>query len=103
VIRFSHVTKVWPNGATALRDLSFHVPKGQFVFLTGHSGAGKSSVLSLISAHERPTEGDVKVANLSVRGLRQSEIPRLRDVLIVFGISAARRCTADETWRSRPR
>jgi cell division transport system ATP-binding protein len=85
VIRFSHVTKVWPNGATALHDLSFHVPKGQFVFLTGHSGAGKSSVLSLISAHERPTEGEVKVANLSVRSLRQSEIPRLRRRLgIVF-------------------
>jgi len=85
VIRFSHVTKTWPNGATALRDLSFHVPKGQFVFLTGHSGAGKSSILSLISAHERPTEGDVKVANMSLRSLKQSEVPRLRRRLgIVF-------------------
>ena len=85
MIRFSHVTKTWPNGATALRDLSFHVPKGQFLFLTGHSGAGKSSILSLISAHERPTEGDVKVANLSLRSLKQSEVPKLRRRLgIVF-------------------
>ncbi|HKP28501.1 MAG TPA: cell division ATP-binding protein FtsE [Gemmatimonadales bacterium] len=85
MIRFSHVTKIWPNGAPALRDISFHVPKGQFVFLTGHSGAGKSSILSLISAHERPTEGDVRVANLSLRTLRQGEVPKLRRRLgIVF-------------------
>ena len=85
MIRFSHVTKIWPNGATALRDISFHVPKGQFLFLTGHSGAGKSSILSLISAHERPTEGDVKVANISLRTLRQGEVPKLRRRLgIVF-------------------
>ena len=85
MIRFSHVTKIWPNGATALRDISFQVPKGQFLFLTGHSGAGKSSILSLISAHERPTEGDVKVANISLRTLRQREVPKLRRRLgIVF-------------------
>jgi cell division transport system ATP-binding protein len=85
VIRFSHVTKVYPNGAVGLQDVSFFVPKSQFVFLTGHSGAGKSTVLSLISAHERPTEGEVRVAGFQIGRLRSSEIPRLRRRLgIVF-------------------
>jgi cell division transport system ATP-binding protein len=85
VIRFTHVTKTYPNGAGALRDVSFHAPKGQFLFLTGHSGAGKSTILSLISAHETPTSGEVRVAGLTVHTLKSREIPRLRRRLgIVF-------------------
>ncbi len=85
MIRFSHVTKHYPNGAVALRDLSFHVPRGQFLFLTGHSGAGKSSILSLISAHERPTSGEVKVGGLTLSTLKSRDVPRLRRRLgIVF-------------------
>jgi cell division transport system ATP-binding protein len=85
MIRFSHVTKHYPNGAVALRDLSFHVPRGQFLFLTGHSGAGKSSILSLISAHERPTSGEVKVGGMTLSTLKSRDVPRLRRRLgIVF-------------------
>jgi cell division transport system ATP-binding protein len=85
VIRFTHVTKTYTNGTGALRDVSFHVPKGQFVFLTGHSGAGKSTILSLVSAHETPTSGEVRVAGLNVHALAPREIPRLRRRLgIVF-------------------
>jgi cell division transport system ATP-binding protein len=85
VIRFSHVTKSFPNGVVALKDVSFHVPKGQFIFLTGHSGAGKSTILTLISAHDRPTSGDVMVAGMKLATLRQRDIPRLRRRLgIVF-------------------
>jgi cell division transport system ATP-binding protein len=85
VIRFAHVSKTYPNGAPALRDVSFHVGKGEFVFLTGHSGAGKSTILSLISAHEQPTAGDVRISGLNVGRLRSREVPRLRRRLgIVF-------------------
>jgi len=85
VIRFSHVSKSYQTGAPALRDVSFHIPRGQFVFLTGHSGAGKSTILSLISAHERPTEGEVKVSGMSIGALRSKDVPRLRRRLgIVF-------------------
>jgi len=85
VIRFNHVSKSFPNGAVALRDVTFHVPKGQFLFLTGHSGAGKSTILTLISAHDRPTTGEVKVAALSLSTIKQRDIPRLRRRLgIVF-------------------
>ena len=85
MIRFTHVTKTYASGTGALRDVSFHVAKGQFVFLTGHSGAGKSTILSLISAHEAPTSGEVRVAGLNVHALKGHEVPRLRRRLgIVF-------------------
>ena len=50
MIRFHNVCKSFPNGALALKDVTFHVSKGEFVFLTGHSGAGKSTVLKLVLA-----------------------------------------------------
>jgi cell division transport system ATP-binding protein len=85
VIRFTHVSKTFPNGAKALKDLSFHVPKGQFVFLTGHSGAGKSTVVRMLLAEQRPTEGDVRVSGYSLASLRPKQIPRLRRRLgVVF-------------------
>jgi cell division transport system ATP-binding protein len=85
VIRFSHVSKVYPNGVEALRDISFHIAKGQFVFLTGHSGAGKSSILSLILAEHKPNAGDVRVSGFPVGKLTASQIPRLRRKLgVVF-------------------
>ena len=85
MIRFQHVSKTYPNGVEALRDVSFHIAKGQFVFLTGHSGAGKSSILSLILAEHRPTAGDVRVSGFPVGKLTANQVPRLRRKLgIVF-------------------
>jgi cell division transport system ATP-binding protein len=85
MIRFAGVSKTYPNGVEALRDVSFHVPKGQFVFLTGHSGAGKSSILSLIIAEEKPTRGEVRVSGFPVGKLPPRDVPRLRRKLgIVF-------------------
>jgi cell division transport system ATP-binding protein len=85
VIRFSNVTKRFPNGAEALKDISFQVKKSEFLFLTGHSGAGKSTILSLISAHETPTEGEVRISGLRLQQLKSKDIPRLRRKLgIVF-------------------
>ena len=57
VIRFSHVYKSYPNGALALKDVSFRVGKGEFVFLTGHSGAGKSTIMKMLFAEQQPTVG----------------------------------------------
>ena len=85
MIRFTHVTKVYPNGATALKDVSFQVAKSEFVFLTGHSGAGKSTILSLISAHQRQSEGDVRIAGIHLSQMKPRDVPRLRRRLgIVF-------------------
>jgi cell division transport system ATP-binding protein len=85
MIRFTHVTKVFPRTGTALSDVSLHVAKGEFVFLTGPSGAGKSTILKLIFLEERPTNGEVKIGNMSSATIRPRDIPRLRRKLgVVF-------------------
>src|SRR6185436_14211417 len=85
VIRFANVYKAYPNGALALKDVSFHVSKGEFVFLTGHSGAGKSTIMKLLFAEQRPSSGEVRVSGYDVTALRPDEIPRLRRRLgVVF-------------------
>lgn len=85
MIKFHHVSKTYGNGVPGLADVSFHIPKGQFVFLTGHSGAGKSSVLSLIFGEQKPTSGEVRVSGYQISKLTSKEIPRLRRRLgVVF-------------------
>jgi cell division transport system ATP-binding protein len=85
VIRFSHVYKSYPNGALALKDISFQVGKGEFVFLTGHSGAGKSTIMKLLFAEQKPTGGEVRVSGYNVSDLRPEQVPKLRRRLgIVF-------------------
>jgi cell division transport system ATP-binding protein len=85
VIRFHNVFKSYPNGALALKDVTFHVSKGEFVFLTGHSGAGKSTIMKLLFAEQRPSQGDVRVSGFAVSSIGSGDIPRLRRRLgIVF-------------------
>jgi cell division transport system ATP-binding protein len=85
VIRFQHVFKNYPRGSLALKDVSFQIGKGEFAFLTGHSGAGKSTVLKLIYAAEFPTAGEVQVAGVLTSSLRRGDVARLRRRLgVVF-------------------
>ncbi len=78
MIRFHSVTKIYAKGEVALQDVSFRVSKGEFLFLTGHSGAGKSTILKLLHAEQRPTHGEVRVSGFLVSSLGRSESPRLR-------------------------
>src|SRR2546425_6251997 len=85
MIKFTNVFKAFPKGGLALKDVSFHVAKGEFAFLTGHAGAGKSTVVKLISADERPAGGDVGVSGYNVNENRPRDVALLRRKLgIVF-------------------
>jgi len=85
MIRFEHVAKRYPNGRDALSGVSFDVAAGEFVYLTGRSGAGKSTVLKLIALLERPTRGKVTVNEVSTATLPGRQIPAFRrKVGVVF-------------------
>ena len=74
MIRFDRVFKRYPNGREALSELSFELDTGEMAFLTGHSGAGKSTVLRLIALLERPTRGQVIVGGRNTGSLRRRAI-----------------------------
>ena len=78
MIRFDSVTKRYANGHEALAALSFEIAAGEMVFVTGHSGAGKSSLLKLIAALEQPTRGAVVVGGQNLSQLKPRQIPAHR-------------------------
>lgn len=78
MIRLENVRKDYPRNEGALSDVSFELRKGEFCFLTGHSGAGKSTILKLIHMAERPTSGEVRVSGYSSTSIRPREVAMLR-------------------------
>lgn len=85
MIHFSNVSKRYPNGHQALFDINLQIDAGEMVFLTGHSGAGKSSLLKLIPLIERPSAGQVIVDNRNLAKVSRRQIPALRrDVGVIF-------------------
>ena len=85
MIRFDQVFKRYPNGREALSGVSFHIESGALTFLTGHSGAGKSSILKLIALIERPTRGQVFVNSQNTSGVKARGIPHFRrQIGVVF-------------------
>jgi cell division transport system ATP-binding protein len=85
MITFDNVAKRYPNGREALAGVTFTIQPGEFVFLTGRSGAGKSSVLKLIALLERPSRGTVTVSGQNLGKLKASRIPAFRRAIgVVF-------------------
>jgi cell division transport system ATP-binding protein len=78
MISFSGVTKRYPGGFEALKNISLAINAGEMVFITGHSGAGKSTLMKLMAAIERPSSGSVIVNGQNVGKLRPRAIPFLR-------------------------
>jgi len=80
VITFEHVTKVYeaqPN-KPALNDVSLHIFPGEFVFLVGHSGSGKSTFINLLIRQIKPTQGKIYIADEDLTGMRNWRVPYLR-------------------------
>jgi cell division transport system ATP-binding protein len=85
VIKLVNVYKEYPRSGLALKNVSFHVRKGEFAFITGPSGSGKTTILRLIHMAEPPSDGEVRVSGYSSKRMKRREIPKLRRrVGIVF-------------------
>lgn len=78
MIQFEHVYKTYPGGHEALQDVNLHIEKGEFVFVLGHSGAGKSTFLKLILHEETATSGKIMVNGFDLTTIKKRRIPYLR-------------------------
>lgn len=78
MIEFVNVSKVYNNGTEALHSINLKVPKGEFVFIVGSSGAGKSTFLKLITCEERPSSGEIILDGTDISHLRKRKIPYVR-------------------------
>ena len=78
MIRLDNVTKVYKNDVVALRDISSEIERGEFVFLVGSSGSGKSTFLRLLLKEEQPTTGEIWVAGKKFSELAAHRVPFLR-------------------------
>ena len=80
-----HVSKAYPASGFALRDLNLEVAKGEMIFLTGPSGAGKTTLMKLLFADERPEQGQLLVLGRNMNRLRRREVAALRrEIGVVF-------------------
>jgi cell division transport system ATP-binding protein len=85
VIKLQNVTKEYPKHGAALKEVSFHIRKGEFAFLTGHSGSGKTTTLRLIHLADRPSSGAVRVSGFSSERTPPREVWKARRrVAMVF-------------------
>ena len=79
------MTKRYPNGKEALKDVDLVVPEGDFVFLVGPSGAGKSTLMKLLIRDELATQGDVVIDGYDLARIKRRQVPRIRRKIgIVF-------------------
>lgn len=78
MIKFKNVTVVYDKDIIGLDNVSFKIENGEFVFLVGKTGAGKSSAIKLLTGEIKPTSGDVIIDGIIVNSLKRSKIPYLR-------------------------
>lgn len=78
MIHFNNVSKTYPGGFLALKNISFELASGEMAFLTGHSGAGKSTLLKLMSLMEKPTSGNIHINGSEISNIKYKDIPYAR-------------------------
>ncbi len=78
MIKMENVTKVYENGAVGMRDTTLHINKGEFVFVVGSSGSGKSTFMRLLLKEVEPTSGKIIINGTDITKLKRRQIPYLR-------------------------
>jgi cell division transport system ATP-binding protein len=78
IVELADVTKVYPGGHLALERISLAIGRGEFVFLVGPTGCGKSTLIKLLIRELDPTEGEVRIAGRNIGALSDTRIPQLR-------------------------
>lgn len=84
-IEFRKITKEYPDGTKALEEVDLAIEPGEFVFIVGPSGAGKTTLVKMLIREEQPTSGEAVVDGVSVTQLKKKELPKLRrQIGVVF-------------------
>lgn len=85
LIKFKNVSKEYKNGVNALSNINLHIDKGEFVYLIGSSGAGKSTIIKLLLKEEEPTSGRIFLKGNEITRVKNRRIPYIRrDIGVVF-------------------
>ena len=85
MIDFDNVSMIYKSGTEALHGVTFHIDPGEFVFITGKSGSGKSTIIKLLMREEKPTSGDIFVNGYDLLSLSRYDLPHYRRRLgVVF-------------------
>lgn len=85
MIRMENVSKIYENGAVGMKDLSLHIKKGEFAFIVGTSGSGKSTFIRLLLKEIEPTSGNIIINKTDITKLKRRQIPyHRRKIGVVF-------------------
>ena|SRR5574344_1262137 len=78
LIRFKNVTKTYKSGVTAIRDLDLSIEKGEFIFIIGSTGCGKSTLIKMLYREEKPTSGQILVGGIDVGKIKNRKTYKIR-------------------------
>ncbi len=85
MVTFKNVSKIYTGHQTALKNVNLHIEPGEFISIVGQSGTGKTTLVKLILAEERPSKGKISIGGWDITGIKHKEIPTLRKQIgVVF-------------------